>query len=113
MRTSSRSLVAILTGASLMATAACTSITSDDSGSGGKADDTGIAPELREAALANLRRLEKEIDYANHLSKYRLEGPVPEQFLSWSELNVTPYDKEAVDPYTRTRVILMNGIEVE
>jgi hypothetical protein len=39
--------------------------------------------------------------------------PVPEQFRNWSELNVTPYDKEAVDPYTRTRVILMNGIEVE
>jgi hypothetical protein len=39
--------------------------------------------------------------------------PVEEQFRSWSELNVEPYDKRAVDPYTRTRVILMNGIEVE
>ena len=39
--------------------------------------------------------------------------PVPEQFRNWSELNVTPYDKGTVDPYTRTRVILMNGIEVE
>jgi hypothetical protein len=39
--------------------------------------------------------------------------PVPEQFRNWSELNVTPYDKDTVDPYTRTRVILMNGIEVE
>ncbi len=39
--------------------------------------------------------------------------PVPEQFRNWSELNVEPYDKRAVDPYTRTRVILMNGIEVE
>lgn len=39
--------------------------------------------------------------------------PVDEQFRSWSELNVDPYEKSTVDPYTRTRVILMNGIEVE
>jgi hypothetical protein len=39
--------------------------------------------------------------------------PLEEQLRSWSELNVDPYDKDAVDPYTRTRVILMNGIEVE
>jgi hypothetical protein len=28
-------------------------------------------------------------------------------------LNVTPYNKNTVHPYTRTRIILMNGIEVE
>jgi hypothetical protein len=39
--------------------------------------------------------------------------PLDDQFRSWSELNVVPYDKHEVDPYTRTRVILMNGIEVE
>ena len=39
--------------------------------------------------------------------------PVEDQFRNWSELNVEPYDKREVDPYTRTRVILMNGIEVE
>ena len=39
--------------------------------------------------------------------------PVADQFRSWSELAVRPYDKLDVDPYTRTRVILMNGIEVE
>lgn len=39
--------------------------------------------------------------------------PVDEQTRNWSELNVTPYDKHTVDPFTRTRVILMNGIEVE
>ena len=38
---------------------------------------------------------------------------VPDQFRNWSELNPTPYDKHTVDPYTRTRVILMNGVEVE
>jgi hypothetical protein len=39
--------------------------------------------------------------------------PVEAQFRSWMELNVEPYDKLGVHPYTRTRVILMNGIEVE
>ena len=38
---------------------------------------------------------------------------VEDQLRNWSELNVEPYDKRAVEPYTRTRVILMNGIEVE
>ena len=38
---------------------------------------------------------------------------VERQFRNWSELNVEPYDKRAVDPYTRARVIVMNGIEVE
>jgi hypothetical protein len=39
--------------------------------------------------------------------------PVEDQFRNWSELNPEPYDKNAVHPYTRSRVILMNGIEVE
>ena len=34
-------------------------------------------------------------------------------FLDWSRLYVQPYDKLSVDPYTRTRVILMNGTEFE
>jgi hypothetical protein len=39
--------------------------------------------------------------------------PIEKQLRSWSELNVTPYDKKKVHPYSRTRGILMNGIEVE
>lgn len=39
--------------------------------------------------------------------------PLEDQFRNWSELNVEPFDKFSVDPYTRTRAILMNGIEVE
>jgi len=39
--------------------------------------------------------------------------PLDKQVRNWSELNVTPYDKRDVDPYTRCRVIAMNGIEVE
>jgi hypothetical protein len=38
---------------------------------------------------------------------------IEEQVHDWSELNITPYDKNTVHPYTRTRIILMNGIEVE
>ena len=33
--------------------------------------------------------------------------------LDWKALSPTPYDKHTVDPYTRTRVILMNGTEFE
>ncbi|MDY0043649.1 MAG: ferritin-like domain-containing protein, partial [Syntrophales bacterium] len=39
--------------------------------------------------------------------------PIEKQTKSWSEANVTPYNKKEVHPYTRTRVIFMNGIEVE
>ncbi len=39
--------------------------------------------------------------------------PIDQQLRNWSELNVDPYDKDGVDPYTRCRVIAMNGIEVE
>lgn len=35
-----------------------------------------------------------------------------QQLRSWSELNVEHYGKD-VDPYTRCRVITLNGIEVE
>ena len=33
--------------------------------------------------------------------------------LNWGQLTPIPYDRRAVDPYTRTRVILMNGTEFE
>ncbi|SNB46572.1 hypothetical protein [Geobacter sp. DSM 9736] len=39
--------------------------------------------------------------------------PAEKQLRPWSELNVKPYDKDEVHPYTRARIILMNGIEVE
>lgn len=39
--------------------------------------------------------------------------PIDKQLRNWSELNIQPYLKQDVDPYTRTRVITMNGIEVE
>lgn len=39
--------------------------------------------------------------------------PLDSQIRSWRELDVEPIDPEAVDPYTRCRIITMNGIEVE
>ena len=41
----------------------------------------------------------------------------PKEFLDtvfdWDKLYATPYDKNAIDPYTKARIILMNGIHVE
>lgn len=39
--------------------------------------------------------------------------PLAKQLRAWRELNSRPYDPADVHPYTRCRVILMNGIEVE
>ncbi len=39
--------------------------------------------------------------------------PIDRQLRTWSEQAVEPYLSEEVDPYTRCRVILMNGVEVE
>ncbi|HEX5494605.1 MAG TPA: hypothetical protein VFX70_08550 [Mycobacteriales bacterium] len=39
--------------------------------------------------------------------------PLDRQLRDWRELNVPPLDPDAVDPYTRCRVITMNGIEME
>lgn len=36
-----------------------------------------------------------------------------ELFINWPSMWAEPYDKRTVDPYTRTRVILMNGTEFE
>jgi len=39
--------------------------------------------------------------------------PIEQQTRSWNDLNVEPYAKRAIHPYSRSRIILMNGIEVE
>ena len=39
--------------------------------------------------------------------------PLDRQIRNWRELNVEPIDPQISDPYTRCRVITMNGIEVE
>lgn len=39
--------------------------------------------------------------------------PLESTIMDWSEIRPVSYDKRAVDPYTRTRVILMNGTEFE
>ncbi len=35
------------------------------------------------------------------------------QVMNWDQMNVDPYNKHEVHPYTRTRIILMNGAEFE
>jgi rubrerythrin len=43
---------------------------------------------------------------------FEMDGmPVQEQIMTWKEMVKDPYDKRSVDAYTRTRIILMNGIE--
>jgi hypothetical protein len=39
--------------------------------------------------------------------------PLDRQLRNWRELDVEPTDPDAADPYTRCRIIAMNGIEVE
>ncbi|MET7443578.1 hemerythrin domain-containing protein, partial [Streptomyces sp. NPDC005568] len=39
--------------------------------------------------------------------------PLDRQLRNWRELNVKPIDPDHCDPYTRCRIIAMNGIEVE
>ena len=38
---------------------------------------------------------------------------ITKTYKNWKSINVKPYDKETVDPYTRVRIILMNGTEFE
>ncbi len=40
-------------------------------------------------------------------------SPISKSFCDWANLYPNPYNKHEVDPYTKTRVILMNGTEFE
>ncbi len=45
---------------------------------------------------------------------FKEKGLPPEkQYTNWNTINVKPYDKGSIDPYTRCRVILVNGAEFE
>jgi hypothetical protein len=39
--------------------------------------------------------------------------PLDKQLRSWRELDVEPVDPDHSDPYTKCRIITMNGIEIE
>lgn len=39
--------------------------------------------------------------------------PIEKQIRTWRELNIDPVEKETANPYTLTRIILMNGIETD
>ena len=48
------------------------------------------------------------------LNPFKEKGiPLEKQFRSWKQIAQLPYKKQEVDAYTRCRVILMNGIEME
>ena len=38
---------------------------------------------------------------------------IDQSYASWADICKKPYDKKTVDPYTKTRIILMNGTEFE
>lgn len=39
--------------------------------------------------------------------------PVEDTYKDWKQLNLEPYNKDTASPYTKTRVILLNGAEFE
>ena len=39
--------------------------------------------------------------------------PLEQTFIDWNTMYPRPYDKNTVNPYTKTRIILMNGTEFE
>ena len=39
--------------------------------------------------------------------------PIDKMFINWNKMYPESYDKHTVDPYTRLRVILLNGAEYE
>ena len=39
--------------------------------------------------------------------------PIDETFMNWNTMYPRPYRKETVDPYTKCRIVLMNGTEFE
>ena len=48
------------------------------------------------------------------MDPFKEKGPQPKDaYMDWKTIAGKPYDKHEVDPYTRTRVILMNGTEYE
>ena len=48
------------------------------------------------------------------MNPFRLKAqPIESLLMNWQTIHPIPYDKYKVDPYTRTRVILMNGTEFE
>lgn len=48
------------------------------------------------------------------MNPFKEKAPSAEKLIqNWQQLYPKPYDKESTDPYTKTRIILMNGTEFE
>ena len=39
--------------------------------------------------------------------------PLEQLFLDWDQMSPCPYNKETTNPYTKCRIVLMNGTEFE
>ena len=44
---------------------------------------------------------------------YEHARPADKLYMDWNKIYPKPYRKEEVDPYTKVRIILMNGTEFE
>ena len=64
-------------------------------------------------AVAYVDFLERKINMATFNPLKEKGIPVEKQLRTWHEIAQKPFNKTEVDCYTRTRQILMNGIEVE
>ena len=48
------------------------------------------------------------------MNPFELKAPKLETlFMDWQDMSPIPYNSHEVDPYTKTRIILMNGTEFE
>src|SRR3954447_15948973 len=65
----------------------------------------GLAPSRGQARL---RRISEERMSFNPLRERGI--PIEKQFRDWSELNVKPYDKMQVHPFSRCRGIVINAM---
>lgn len=76
--------------------------------------------------LGDIRKVKDELRYLHCKRKHfeverkstmnpfeQSPRPIDSAFKSWSNIYPKPYNKHEVDPYTKTRVILMNGTEFE
>ena len=48
------------------------------------------------------------------MNPFEFDSPIKGQdYYNWENIYPRPYDKRTTNPYTKTRVILMNGCETE
>lgn len=71
-----------------------------------------LPPKDEDARRIPSKSTNQEVQHVNPF-KEKPSKSILELTPNWKGLSVTPYDKLAADPFTKERIILMNGIEVE